>query len=266
MTHSDSYEMLAKHYDSAYAAKPDLVDSDFYVDLAKRSGGPVLEIGCGTGRILRRIAAEGIEIHGVDNSPAMLSVLKKHLENDPRSVRDQVKIHLGDMRSFRLNKTFPLVIMPFRPIQHMYTVRDQVDALTTAAAHLQGDGRLAFDVFYPKFELLAEGFGKEKLELEWTPGDKSKVVRRFFRKDAFDKIHQNFSGVFIVRTFEHDKLVLEEAEPLKMAYYTYPHLQALFLLAGLETVEEYGSFAKAPLDNNSAEMIFVLKKANRSHA
>jgi hypothetical protein len=60
--------------------------------------------------------------------------------------------------------------------------------------------------------------------------------------------------------------VREETEPLKMSYYTYPHLRALFLLAGLEPVEEYGSFAKTRLDNAASAMIFVLKKANQARA
>jgi hypothetical protein len=84
------------------------------------------------------------------------------------------------------------------------------------------------------------------------------------RKESFDKIHQSFSATFIFRTYEGDKLVLEETEPLKMSYYTYPHLRALFMLAGLEPLEEYGSFAKTPLDNAAEQMIFVLGKARRS--
>jgi len=54
-------------------------------------------------------------------------------------------------------------------------------------------------------------------------------------------------------------LVLEETDTLKMSYYTYPQLQALFLLAGLEPLAEYGSFDKAPLDNSAQEMIFFLR-------
>ena len=59
-------------------------------------------------------------------------------------------------------------------------------------------------------------------------------------------------------------MIQEEIEPLKMSYYTYPHLRALFQLAGLEIKEEYGSFAKTPLDNNAEQMIFLLKKAGTS--
>jgi ubiquinone/menaquinone biosynthesis C-methylase UbiE len=134
-----TYITSAKYYDDAYAVKTDLVDLPFYVDLAKKAGGPVLEIGCGTGRVLLPIARQGIEIHGVDNSLPMLSVLRNHLKQESREVRQNVRLHRGDMRHIRLNKKYPLVIMPFRPLQHMRTVDDQVRVLASAAFHLKKD-------------------------------------------------------------------------------------------------------------------------------
>ena len=79
---TDSYCLSAKYYDGAYSSMKDLVDAPFYVELAKQSGGPVLEVGCGTGRVLVPIAREGIEIHGVDNSGPMLEILKAKLAQD----------------------------------------------------------------------------------------------------------------------------------------------------------------------------------------
>jgi SAM-dependent methyltransferase len=231
------------------------------VDLARKSGGPVLEIACGTGRVLLPIAREGIEIEGVDNSESMLRIVRRNLAREPREVRERVTIHKGDMRDFRLEKKFRLVTIPFRPLQHMYTVQDQVAALTTAAFHVAEGGSVAFDVFFPNFEGIPANIGKEILDLEWTvDSERRKVVRRYFRKRSYDKIQQTFSGEFVFRTYEGDNLILEETGPLKMSYYTYAHLRALFLLAGLEPVEEYGSFAREPLDNTSREMIFVLRK------
>jgi SAM-dependent methyltransferase len=258
----DSYNVTAKHYDGAYAAKQDLVDLPFYLDLAEQTGGPILEIACGTGRVLLPIARKGIEIHGVDNSQPMLKILQESLSREPREVRRRVTLHEGDMRDFRLGAQYPLVIIPFRPMQHMLTVEDQVGALTTAAAHLSEGGVLAFDVFYPKFEMLTARMGEEVAEMEWIPGsDPTLVVRRYFRKEAVDKINQIFSFTFIYRTFRGGELILEETEAFKLAYFTYPHLRALFLLARLEPVAEYGSFAKAPLDNGAEQMIFLLRKA-----
>jgi len=259
---STPYELSAKYYDDAYAVKPDLVDLPFYVDLAKQIGGPILEMGCGTGRVLLPIARMGIEIHGLDNAPTMLGILRERIQNEPEQVRSQIALHQGDMRQFRGQKKYALVTIPFRPMQHMYTLEDQVAALKTGAFHLDNDGILALDVFFPKFQLMDVGIGEEMLELEWParshPG---RIVRRYFKKDAVDKIHQVFSATFIFRTYDNETLLSEETERIKLSYYAYPQLKALFRLAGLESVEEYGSFSKTPLDNTAKEMIFLLRRA-----
>jgi SAM-dependent methyltransferase len=260
----DTYHVIAKYYEGAYAAKQDLVDLPFYLELAEQHRGPVLEIACGTGRVALPIARRGIEICGVDNSLPMLQVLNQNLASEPPEIRQRVSVHEGDMRSFRLDQKFPLVIIPFRPMQHMFTVEDQVAALKTAAAHLTDDGILAFDVFYPKFEMIWTRIGEEVQEMEWiSASDPTKIVRRFFCKDCVDKIHQIFNFTFIFRTYQSDALVLEETEAFRLCYYTYPHLRALFLLAGLEPIAEYGSFAKTSLDNSAEQMIFLLRKTQR---
>jgi len=256
------YSISAKYYDDAYAVKPDLVDLPYYVDLAKQIGGPVLEMGCGTGRVLLPIARAGIEIHGLDNAPVMLKILRDRIQDESAEVRSQITLHEGDMRQFRGQQKYPLVTIPFRPMQHMYTLEDQVAALKTAAFHLDKNGTLAFDVFFPKFQLMDVGIGEEMLELEWPmkshPG---RMVRRYFRKDLVDKINQVFSFTFIFRTYDKEILVSEETEALKLSYYAYPQLKALFQLVGLQSVEEYGSFSKTPLNNDAKEMIFLLRRA-----
>ena len=84
----DVYEAGAEYYDSAYTAKTDLVDQAFYVDLATRTGGPVLELGCGTGRITLPIAERGIDITGVDSSSSMLQVLHNKLDRSRADKHD----------------------------------------------------------------------------------------------------------------------------------------------------------------------------------
>jgi len=258
--HPDPYTTSAKYYDAAYAAVPELIDLPFYLDLAKKTGGPVLEMGCGTGRVLLPIARAGIEIHGLDGSPAMLEVLREHIATEPGEVRRRIFIHQGDMRTFRNEHKYALVTIPFRPMQHMYTVEDQVAALQTAAFHLRPGGLLAFDVFFPRFDV-PRPIGEEMLEIEWAvPAHPGRMVRRYLRRESLDKVQQFFTASFIYRTYEGDVLLSEETAPLKMSWYTYPQLQALFLMAGLEVVEEYGSFNKTPLDNDASDMVFTLKR------
>ena len=259
---SDSYTTSAKYYDDAYAVKPDLVDLPFYINLARQIVGPMLEIGCGTGRVLLPIARAGIEIHGLDHAPAMLKILRDRIQEEAAEVRSRITLHEGDMRQFRGQQKYRLVTTPFRPMQHMYTLEDQLAALKTAAFHLDKGGILAFDVFFPKFQLMDAGIGEEMLELEWpVKSHPGRIVQRYFRKDSVDKINQVFSFTFIFRTYDNETLVSEETEALKLSYYAYPQLKALFQLVGLQSVEEYGSFSKTPLNNDAKEMIFVLKKA-----
>ena len=256
----DPYSLGAKHYDAAYSVKEDLVDRDFYLDMATEYGGPVLEFGCGTGRITLPMARLGIDVTGMDASHSMLEVLRGKRANEPADVRRRVRIARGDFRSHCLTDRFSLVVIPFRPMQHMYTIDDQLAALKNAGRHLAAGGVLAFDVFNPRFDKLLSDDNEEYLELEWPAEDGNGLtIRRYFIKDEFDPVNLVFSGRFIFRLYNGDQVLSEEAEPFKMSVYTYPHIKALIYAAGLETVAEFGSFDRKPIGPDMPEMIFVLK-------
>ena len=257
----DSYSLAAKYYDAAYSVKEDLVDRDFYLELAREYGGPVLELGCGTGRITLPLARQGIDVTGIDASRAMLEVLRAKLADEPSAVRRRVRVVEGDFRTLCLCDQYPLVVIPFRPMQHMYTTEDQLAALRNAGRHLADGGTLAFDVFNPRFDKLLSGDGEEQLELEWpAEGGTGRTIRRYFVKDGYDPVNLVFSGKFVFRLCEGDRVLSEEVEPFKMSVYTYPHLKALFCAAGLESVGEFGSFDRQPIGPDTPELIFLLKR------
>lgn len=139
---------VARLYDQVipYRNRPDV---DFFVEAAKKSGGPVLEVGCGTGRILLPTARSGIPITGLDLSEHMLDVCRQELEKEPRDVQDLVSLIQGDMRNFSLGEKFPLITLPFRPFQHLLTVEDQISCLTTIKDHLEPGGGLILDLLIP---------------------------------------------------------------------------------------------------------------------
>ena len=246
---SSSYDIDARYYDAAYEAKEDVgADIGFYRGLAVASGGPVLEVACGTGRVLLEIARAGVPIEGLDRSRPLLAILHRKLETLPDDVRKRVTVHEGDMRSFSLGRRFPLVIVPFRPLQHLHTVEDQISTFDRLRRHVAAGGRLAFDVFFPRYDLL-EDVDREEMDLEFPdPEDPSLTVRRFFRRTRLDRVNQFFDGEFTYRTYRGKELVREEKSPLRMTYYTYPHLLLLLERSGLEVEAEYGSFEKEGLD------------------
>jgi SAM-dependent methyltransferase len=156
-----AYDAIARIYDPW--SRSVVEDVPFYVYEAVRAGGPVLELGVGTGRIAVPIAAAGIEVVGVDLSAGMLEVARERAEL--AGVR--VDLRHGDMREPPVDRTFPLVICPFRSLLHMETDADRRTALRAIAARLEPTGRFVFDVFTPGADDIAETHGRW---LEREPG------------------------------------------------------------------------------------------------
>ncbi len=136
------------YYSSTYQNRRH--DVAYYVQKARASRGPVLEYGVGNGRVALHIARAGIELEGVDLSPAMLADFEERLSQEPAQVRARVRLHQGDMRSVRLDRRFPLVIAPFNALLHLYDRRDMEAFLSCVREHLTPDGRFLFDFSLPQ--------------------------------------------------------------------------------------------------------------------
>lgn len=157
----EEYAFIADLYDYVvpYCTRPDI---DFFVEAAQASGGPVLEVGCGTGRILIPTARARVDIVGLDLSPHMLQVCQKRLLNEPEAVQSRVRLIQADMRNFDLAQTFKLVTLPFRAFQHLTTVEDQLSCLESIHQHLVEGGRLILDLFNPSLKaLVRDNLGQE---------------------------------------------------------------------------------------------------------
>jgi SAM-dependent methyltransferase len=156
MTHFYTY--MAEHYDVLTSGLPG--DVDFYVALAREGESPVLELGCGTGRVAIPIARAGVEIVGLDSSSAMLAKARQRSAG-----LTNVRWVEGDMRDFDLPERFGLVIIPYRAFQHLITVDEQKSCLACIRRHLRDDGRLAFNVFNP--DLVAMGRWMSDSQGDW---------------------------------------------------------------------------------------------------
>jgi SAM-dependent methyltransferase len=241
---------IARFYDGDYAHfRTPSGDVAFYVEEALRSGGPVLEFGCGTGRVLVPTAAKGIEITGVDASEAMLAQLRARLPG--------ADVRLGDMRDFDAGRTFPLVTIPFRPIAHVIAAEDHVRLFSNMRRHLAPGGRLVFDFFHPKLAMLAAP-QPEKLGIDRVEGGKR--IRRYW--SAVPHVSRQVNDVTLRWEVEDADGRIERAETrFEMRWFYRFELEHVLARAGLAVEALYGNFDRSAFGDDSPEMIFVARGA-----
>ena len=153
----DLYDLLFSRFDA---------DLPFWLEVAR--GGPgepsgaVLDLCCGTGRVLVPLLEAGHEVEGVDLYPGMLALARSNAAARGHAPR----LIAADMRSFETRRRYAAIVIPFNAFAHNLSTEDQLATLARCHAHLEPGGRLAFDVFSATPAMLAEPAGESAMELE----------------------------------------------------------------------------------------------------
>ena len=254
----DDYAFIAELYDfvPGYANRRDL---EFYLGFCRAAPGKILELGCGTGRVLIPAAEAGCSMVGLDFSQYMLARCWKKLQEQPADVQERVKLVQGDMTDFDLGETFGLVTITFRPFQHLISIDDQMACLRCIHNHLAEDGKLVFDFFQvDPLKMYGPSFTEEEAEdFPWIDLPDGRKLKRTHRIPAKHRAQQ-YNDVELIFYVEHPDGKTErlmQAFPFRYFFrYEVEHLLARcgFRIAGL-----FGDFDKSPLSDDSPEMIFV---------
>ncbi len=241
-------EVFVQYYDLAPIYN-DRSDAAFYLVRAKEARGPVLELGCGSGRVLVPIAREGIEITGFDASPAMLKQCQAKL----CEANLGAETILGDMRHFDLGRKFALITIPFRPFLHLLDPPDQIACLDCVRRHLAPGGRFIFDVFDPRLDILASENRLAALEYEFT-GPQGHSMQRSARRVRHDRARQVIHMELI---FTDKQTGVQQTMPLVMRYCFRYELEHLLDRCGFEVIEVLGDFDGSPVGDVCKELIFT---------
>ena len=249
----DSYKSFAEIYDLFYSSRVE--DIDFYAGLAERYGDPILELGCGTGRVLIPLARRGYRIVGIDNSESMLTLLRKKLEKEAKDVRKRVEIIKADMRNFSLGKEFKLIIIPFSSIVHLKTLDDALSTFTNVFNHLNNKGAFAFDVFIPSHEYIVK---KSRISFYTLDIDESRKLI-LWERAKYDPTNQY---IYVDRLVE----IVSGNDSKKyfwkytLRWYTKPEIELLLRLAGFKKIEVYGDFNFGEYGYEKGLMVFLAFK------
>jgi SAM-dependent methyltransferase len=217
-----AYDSIARLYDPWSVGVTE--DVDFYVQLAKEAGGPVVELGVGTGRIAVPVAAAGVRVIGIDSSRGMLEVCAEAVAH--AGLSDLVDLRLGDLRMPPVHDRVRLVMCPFRSYLHLHSDDERLEALRAARELLVEGGRLAFDVFAPGEDDIAETHGRW---LEREPG--------IFERAEWDAVARTLT-LSVRGESGHTTMTLAWLPP--------DEWRALLERAGFEIEAHYGWFDRRP--------------------
>ena len=235
MSDKSPYDAVARLYDAWSVSVTE--DVEFYVEEALASGGPVVELACGTGRITVPIAQAGIGVIGVDSSPSMLEVARERV--GAAGVDELVDLREGDLRDPPVPERVPLVLIAFRSLLHMTTEADRTRALAAAYELLHRGGRLVFDVFAPSNE-----------DVEATHGRWLEREQGIFERADWDQI---------ARTLTLSVRRGEEASTMVLAWLSPLEWQQLLERAGFELEHVYGWFDRRPYAGEE-DFVFVARR------
>jgi SAM-dependent methyltransferase len=229
------YDRIARIYDPWSVSVTE--DVELYVEEALASGGPVVELAVGTGRIAVPTAKAGIGVIGVDQSEGMLAVAREYAERE--GVAALLDLRVGDLREPPVDERVPLVTIPFRSMLHMRDDNDRGRALGAAAGLLEPGGRLVFDVFAPGEEDIEETDG---IWLEREPG-------------IFERADWNARERRLILSVRGR----DEAATMELHWLSPPEWNALIEDAGFEVEALYGWFDRRPWEG-SEDQIWVCRR------
>ncbi|MSP16658.1 MAG: class I SAM-dependent methyltransferase [Myxococcales bacterium] len=264
--HRDPWDLDAgtvEHYENAvlydHEYRRRRADVNHYRRVAtdRRSDGPVLELGCGSGRVLLPLAKDGHTVIGLDASRAMLRRARERQSALGRASRSRVHLVQGDMRTFAFRARFPLVLCPFNAFQHLYTRVDALACLERVREQLAPGGVFAFDVLLPDMQWLMKSDKRRWSRTRFRhPTTGGRV--EYSTNHTYDAVTQ----ISFIRIY-YETLDVPAAEKrtdvvrLAQKQYFPVELETLLHVAGFRIAARHGGFEGEPFDGLSESQVLL---------
>ncbi|MEI7832457.1 MAG: class I SAM-dependent methyltransferase [bacterium] len=248
----------AKYYDAS--SKP-FDDISFYIRQMPSPQARVLELGCGTGRVLLPLVVHCALIHGLDSSEAMLDICREKLQR-AAVVPERARIDLMDITDFDLGQQYDLIIAPFRVMQNLATDAEVDGLFHSIHRHLAPGGTAILNVFHPFLD-------REHMLIEWCRPEQyideipleDGVLRRYDHRVRITAEPLVCYPELIYRFYRGNELVEEAVMPIPMRCY-YPD-EFLSLIEGhcFQVTDKWGGYAGEPY-GEGGELVVAFTEGN----
>lgn len=234
-------------------------DLPFYLGLARRTGSPILELGCGTGRLALALARAGHQVTGVDNLPAMLERAREKASAAGTQVAGRLRLLQQDMRLLDLPERFRLAILAVNTWMHLCDPGQQADLLERVFLHLLPGGLLVLDLFHPHPQALLPGEGEVYLEKTLSDPLTGRVALKFVARRA-DYAAQTITTTFLYDEVDAGGRLTRTVATFPLRYLHRPEAEALLLAAGFGIEGVYGTYGLDPYQDEAERMLFLARR------
>ncbi|MBE7469502.1 MAG: class I SAM-dependent methyltransferase [Anaerolineae bacterium] len=251
-----SLDLIAQYYDLLYGNLDE--DWSMWQTLTEAANGPLLEVGCGTGRLLLPLAEAGHTLTGLDLSVVALEAARAKIK--AAGLTRRVSLHRADMRDFDLpRKNFALAFIPLNTFMHCASTDEQLSTLVAIHHHLRRGGQLIIDIFHPDPALLAEADGRLYFEDEVIDDLTGHTVQWYWRHQI-DLAQQIRHLTYVLDEIDSEGLVRRAQLSISLRFVYRYEMELLLRAAGFTVETIYGSYDLEPFHSHSQKMIFVARK------
>lgn len=245
------YDTTVRYYDAEISSRTD--DLVLYSELAHEYGGPVFDVGCGTGRVLVHLAQEGVRVHGVDTSRAMLDRLQIKLDAFPH-LAEYVTYEQADILTYSDDTRYSLVLLTYNALMHFHEQADQITVLERLRALVADDGLLVIDLPNAGETFATRDTDAILFDRSFIEPDTGNLVM-LSAHSYLDRTTQLMRVEWIYDEITEDGTLKRLVAPHVLRYFFMPELQLLLERTGFTVDSVYGSTELEPYEDGSERMI-----------
>ncbi len=253
------YATIARYYDAEHADKID--DLPLYDEIAAEYGQPILEIGCGTGRVVFHLAQSGYTVHGIDNEASMLERARHRLNTQPH-LKDLLTLHQGDVFTYSLEGQYKLTLLSYNALMHFHDQDAQLALLKRLREWTDDDGLLVIDL--PNAGETFASQDNDAITLERTfiePENGHLVMQQAV--SYLDRVEQLMHVTWIYDEVAGDGVVKRTVAPVVFRYFFYSEVCLLLKQTGFTVEAVYGDTERAPFEDGCERMIILARPTSR---
>ena len=256
MSHTE-FDIIAQYYDLLYEDR--LEDIPMWQDLAEAAKGPILELGCGTGRILLPLLQAGYQVDGIDIADVALAACRAKIKAG--GFEKQSQVYQADMRNLVLSqKAYALIFSPINTFMHNLNQDDQLATLQAIYQHLKPGGLVVLDLYHPQPQLLAEADGRLQFVEEFSDQLTGNTVQ-WYSTRHLDLSEQIQDVTFMLDEIGLDSQVRRQSISFSMRYLHRFEVELLLKICQFQVRDVWGDYDMSPFNKQSPRMIYLAEKS-----